>query len=752
MADPLSAGASVIAFVGLALSSVKAIHDILSAVKDGPQTVKRLADEVKQLGDILVRLPQLQINTINSADLAELTSLSSQCNLDLSSFSAKLRRLSHSEGDRRVGGIWKRLKTAITEKDLDHMRDSIRHYTSVLNFRVALLTVAQSATQSAEMLDILRQLRTEVRGQYMSTVPDPTASMHTVEEVEEVVSDATQESDPHETKLQESIDRLIALVQEKECTVESEDAEQLIADLQTLLDSAQANEQSPIPAQSAAEVQGVSTVDREHNVYKELKLASSLIFSATSISVNSTGARDTMNHMPDGAILQQQRKRKTIDIGSGSLVVETNRRRHINEGREASTGGGGRDFIAKILFQPNSGQSLLSISVRQGQILSGSVLSIPRVLLSNIIPTGSMVFTIAAKGQVEELMSLIADGKASLQDRDPSGVSLLHCAAWNNTPMTRFLVQNGLDIDDNCGTWTPLHSAMFGKNDESLNLLLEAGADPTIPTKTYTGSISTLHWLSDNYWWTDHHNIMLDSMFRHSRHFGLSTYRDHMDRTPLLRVCQNGHDSQRQIQQLAFLLSKGCSISDVDYYGFNCLQVFFTNAPSPEAGSLRDFLVYLVGQGADVYATDRLGRSVSQLAYSKTCWSEMAVLGSYCGDLWDAVLDLCGYSVLEFRKGYPRRAIYTRSPRSPGWNYSRVDFERLWEGREHRCPYWDDAEWQSPEDGGHDDSPGVLDMPICVCGKVVCAETAGLPRYCKCKSCTKQRLWDQKGTGTVGKA
>lgn len=442
MADPLSTGASVVAFVGLALSSAKAIHDILSAVKDGPQTVKRLADEVKQLGDILVRLPQLQINTINITDLADLASVSSQCNTDLSGFSAKLQRLSCSDGDRRVGRIWKRLKVAITEKDLDQMRDSVRYYIGILNIRVTLLMVTQvsssttqSATQSAEMIDILRQLQAGVRDQGMSMSAAPTTPAN---RVEEITADTTAETDPAAAKLEESIDRLIALVKEKQCTVESDDAEQLIADLQTLLDSAQAKEPF-LSAESPTDDQGISTVAREQNVLRELKLASSLIFSAPLISVNATEMVETPKHMPCGFTLQQQRKRKVIDIGSGSLTVETNKRRRVCQGRNASTdvdGGSGRDFVAKILFRPNNAQSLLSIYVCQGQILGGSFLGIPRLLLSNIIPKNSMVFTIAETGQVQELMALVAEGKASLQDRDQDGWSLLHVSDYCAVPLS----------------------------------------------------------------------------------------------------------------------------------------------------------------------------------------------------------------------------------------------------------------------------------------------------------------------------
>ncbi|CVK85714.1 uncharacterized protein FMAN_06730 [Fusarium mangiferae] len=59
---------------------------------------------------------------------------------------------------------------------------------------------------------------------------------------------------------------------------------------------------------------------------------------------------------------------------------------------------------------------------------------------------------------------------------------------------------------------------------------------------------------------------------------------------------------------------------------------------------------------------------------------------SLMGDLWDTVLDICGYDISKFRRDYPRKASYKNG-------YSREIFEELWRGREDRCPYWNDDPW-----------------------------------------------------------
>jgi hypothetical protein len=428
MADPVSAGASVIAFVGLALSSAKVIHDVLSAVRDGPRNVQHLADEVKQLQDILERITQLQVDRIGSTDLAELASLSTRCKTDLAEFASKLGRLHLTQDDRRFGRVWRRLKTAFTEKDLERMRDAIRDYTAALNIRLTLLTTTQlslSTTQSSQVLDLLRQLQAEVRGSLNSKDAEMCPSDVSPQAARSSIAQASDEVDAN---LEQAVDRLIQQVKDKECTVDSDDGEQLILDLQTLLDSAREKELSP----TTAHLERATSTETPTNILKELKLASSLMLSAPSISINRTGSASTVRPTPGGFILQQDRKRKVIDMGCGTLTMTTNKRQRIYNRQDDSSNAedrGAKDFIAQILFRSAKSNSLISISVSQRQLLHGSFSSIPKVLHGNIIPTDSYVFNLAANGRVEDLMALLTGRGATLHDRNPRGWTLLHASS-----------------------------------------------------------------------------------------------------------------------------------------------------------------------------------------------------------------------------------------------------------------------------------------------------------------------------------
>jgi len=282
---------------------------------------------------------------------------------------------------------------------------------------------------------------------------------------------------------------------------------------------------------------------------------------------------------------------------------------------------------------------------------------------------------------------------------------------------------------------TPLHLSRNHKS--STKVLLEAGADPTLRG---IGHVSALHVISrlnsialwgyldaDQPATDDHQTILLELMYRHAHHFGISTCRDHHGRSPFLNAfspvgqLEAVFDPQLFIRRLSLLLSNGSQVNDTDAQGFDCLHVFFSRPVQPSKVAMRDPLVWIINKGADIYGTDSLGRTVSQLAYSETCRSKAIKLGSYLGDLWDVVLDMCGYSISQFRKGFPRRAAYTK-------RYSRADFENLWGGHKDRCPYWDDVEWHSPDDDRDDDNHGVQRGTICVCLRWSVAED-GASKY-----------------------
>jgi ankyrin repeat protein len=129
-----------------------------------------------------------------------------------------------------------------------------------------------------------------------------------------------------------------------------------------------------------------------------------------------------------------------------------------------------------------------------------------------------------------------------------------------------------------------------------------------------------------------------------------------------------------------YLVNRGANVNVRDNAGATCLHLAIENAKRPLSGEL-EALMYLFDQGADVHATTAEGISVSEVAYTTSSTDVVYKLGSYRGDLWDAVLAGAGHDVVKFRRGWPRQEKFTAQ-------YTLSHFQELWEGQEHLCPYF----------------------------------------------------------------
>lgn len=281
--DPLSAGASVVAFLGLAFSVTKTVHDVLSTIKDGPQVIQHLKEEFSQLRSILERLSQI---SMSATDAAELDGLAKKCNEDLTGFEKGLRRLDILGADGRRGRLWRKLKLCFTEKDLEHTRHVVRGYVQLLTIRLNLLQVQQgsfSTSQSTEILNLLQKLREDVATIHQVNSTRTATENSTPPRVVEL--DMIDEVPCADSYLADSITRLMHLLEKKPCVVDSDDAEELVDDLERLLHSIQ-NEAATTMASGRALDSNASNHDE---LSKDLKLMRSVILSAPSINVNRSG-------------------------------------------------------------------------------------------------------------------------------------------------------------------------------------------------------------------------------------------------------------------------------------------------------------------------------------------------------------------------------------------------------------------------------------------------------------------------------
>ncbi|KAI1011823.1 hypothetical protein LB503_004774 [Fusarium chuoi] len=318
--EPVGATASILTFVTVAVSATKSIYGALSAIKDGPEILSSVNNEISQLQNILQRLLQVVSSTASPTDRSNLEQMAKKCRDDLVGFEAKLRQLDVSGADGRRDQLWRKLKICFEEKDLDRMRQSVGRHVQLLTLYLCTIQdqqVSLIAIQSTEILARIHQLQQSSPTATQST--DMLAHIHSLQQtsateaqlnevlvslqqlqqdmavlrvsstsaqsknVSSRVVELDDKNSPisQQTALDDTIARLMRLVEKKPSTMEFGDAQEIFADLERLLQSVG----DDVHSSKARE----GDQNKHTDVSNEMKLFTSLIFSAQTLRVNQTG-------------------------------------------------------------------------------------------------------------------------------------------------------------------------------------------------------------------------------------------------------------------------------------------------------------------------------------------------------------------------------------------------------------------------------------------------------------------------------
>ncbi|KAF5568500.1 hypothetical protein FPHYL_2748 [Fusarium phyllophilum] len=679
--EAVGAGASILTFITVAFSVTQSIHSALSAIKDGPEVIRSLTDDITQLKSVLQRLKKLSFVSVDDIDKSQLERLAKKCQGDLAKLDSRLNCLDVSTSDGRRGRLWRKLKLCFSEKELDHIRDVVQGHVQHLTIQLHIIQgqqVSLTVEQSNRILGDLQQLKQEIAALRITSAAtrvteeeSPSTSARVVE-----VDDEEIDCSP-DTSLDESINRLMRLLEKKPCVVESDDSEELLKDVEHLLECIR-NDAEPVESEGTCQ-------NCRQDVSKELKLMSNIILSAPSMMINKTGTTRLWKPADEQLLISQERKRKTIETNDGLMTVTVaKRRRNLSsdgENKEAQNEAR-RDFLAKLTYRSKSTKKMLSLSVNQAQLLFNSFTSIlPSIVVCNIKPKDSPIFDIARNGSVQDLLKLIEGGEANIHDHDTYGWSLLH----------------GLDIDEvasrpELNRWiTPSHLALVAEVPAGhYEALLHAGADVTLEVGQEPTAV---HWVTNSD--TEAKFIMMKRTLDLSPFvYANSNACDWETQDLIPRVCINAFidsdsETHQALQQVRLLVEKGYDVNRT-LNGQICLHhlLIRTHVWLERIPEYRDLLSYLIEYGADLHAEDYNGYQPWHYAYGATCEACYLFCPSARGDLWDAVLTYLGYDILEKRKHYPRKARYTTG-------YTRRDFEKLWNKQRDKCPYWesDDRLW-----------------------------------------------------------
>ncbi|RSL86776.1 hypothetical protein CEP52_015711 [Fusarium oligoseptatum] len=701
--EAIGVGANVLAFVVLGIKSAKMAHETLSAIKDGPALVQSVAANFLQLHWILEQLLQCRAAASDPA----LHGQARQCCEDLDKLAKIIERLQVPPSEKATGKFWKRLKAAISENDLNRLDAWAAQQASMLSLRLNVLSSnvlyatrdgneriqqqihsfgtsmqTQFESQTASFLDAaknmtsshadgrsaleagLSSIQETIKATHSISSEDTKSMFQLLQEIKGCVapdsagdSESTKaKGDDEQTtggaapslnhKMLESINSLCSLIDEKRDAIEvyaedDDQAESVIEDLQGLVKSLR-GQKLPVSDPESFE--------------KDLRRFGRS-FGSNVLSINS---RVGTPRRPVTQVLEQTQSFSEADVGAGKLSLRVQKRKRavgtddededdMTERKRCYT-----DWMMTLAFLP--GQAKDSVS------------SISQLQVNRVLPAGSLVFELVEAGDLQGLKEMLQSGRASLQDHDEHGASLLFYSV-REPEMCKFLLDSGLDVDhvandsgfdgldESPGAMVQPLQAVYlpdaGMEPEELRrviecrkLLLRAGADPTF-------AVDSADFLVLMNRGGEAESIQLAWNPEITAPFAnISTYRDENGLSPFLALC---HSYSYTKEHFRHFLRLGADLQDRDDYGRNCLCICFEWLHGFDTG-LREFgaIEYLVQKGANICAVDNHRQSVCDIAYTTN--GRRNIKWSYAGDLWDAILHRCGYDIPQFRSGYRRRA------------------------------------------------------------------------------------------------
>ncbi|KAB2570099.1 hypothetical protein DBV05_g11241 [Lasiodiplodia theobromae] len=154
--DAISGGASVLAFIGLALKSTESVYKTISGIRDAPEKVQRLSSAVADLQSILRQLSGLFEPPNAAQSFDEFESTIRKCESDLAFLSKKLSSLQNTAGDRRWKTAWKRIKAILEKEDMQEMWTTVHHHVTVLGVYLGVLQ-SFSAVRQMQGISALEQ-------------------------------------------------------------------------------------------------------------------------------------------------------------------------------------------------------------------------------------------------------------------------------------------------------------------------------------------------------------------------------------------------------------------------------------------------------------------------------------------------------------------------------------------------------------------------------------------------------------------
>ncbi|KAF2159603.1 hypothetical protein M409DRAFT_60672 [Zasmidium cellare ATCC 36951] len=159
--EPLSAGASVLTFVAIALDGASKLSQAVAAYRGGPQEVQYLGDSINELQAILRQLSEILQDAALLLPPEFATALENSlrsCQKRLVGFTAELKKCEASSQDRVWPRVASRLRPVLHQKDLEKMRLAILKHLAALSLDVGLINDFRTAAIGEAVQTVDRRL------------------------------------------------------------------------------------------------------------------------------------------------------------------------------------------------------------------------------------------------------------------------------------------------------------------------------------------------------------------------------------------------------------------------------------------------------------------------------------------------------------------------------------------------------------------------------------------------------------------
>ncbi|KAK1981014.1 hypothetical protein LZ30DRAFT_593607 [Colletotrichum cereale] len=338
----MEVGASLVAFIGFGLTSIKTFHKFITSIRDGPQRLQDLARALDSLRAAYERTQALQdLPGILESSPSLLEQLR-RCNDDVDRFSKTLVKMQIQTGDKLYSTLRKKSKLPLCEDEIRDMLGIISGHVSSFTLQISILDIRISQSNSSGILQVVAGnehhhtslqeikedvLRSNSKIEHVQNVVDaltlkveslPAVSTHQSTLMldmfaklegkfnelllrERTISDnpsrpvsAFDIAPAHEHNAESgnarvvgSIHRLSTLLDEKNRVAESDEAQDIIDDLETLIQQMDTVIQHAELEELISHGTGFHGVEKEHR--KEMKQAMGVLRCSPKLALNPQG-------------------------------------------------------------------------------------------------------------------------------------------------------------------------------------------------------------------------------------------------------------------------------------------------------------------------------------------------------------------------------------------------------------------------------------------------------------------------------